>query len=508
MTMTLSERVVGRFTGRSRQPTASRRGFLGGAALVGAAIAVDPWGFLVRPANAYDAVCGNDAGCNDGYSVFCCTINNGNNSCPPNTFVGGWWKADNSSFCGGNARYYVDCNAFAGGPWQCRCAEGTCDQRRVACNQFRYGQCRPDVSAAQTGPVVCRVVSCTPPWQQFADSQCSSASLTDNRTVSHTAPCLAGTAPVGSLELVSATGEKARIRGWAYDPDEPATAVPVALYVDGAGVGWYPTGGSRTDVNQAFGISGNHGFDFTVGLPPGQHSVTIYAGNVAGGSGDTYLGSKDVATGRKPLGHLDSTTAVSNGIRLKGWAFDPDEPATEINVAVYRDGQGVKWFPTGSPRSDVNSVYGITGRHGFDITIPATPGSHTVAVYAINIVGGSGNPLVGQGAATVSALPKGHLDRVTVVDGMVRVAGWAYDPDEPATEIKVAVYRDGKGIKWFPTGVSRPDVNRVYGITGNHGFDIRIAGTTSGQHTFAVYAINVGPAAGNPLIGTSSVQVP
>ncbi len=402
----------------------------------------------------------------------------------------------------------MDCNAFAGGPWQCRCAEGTCDQRRVACNQFRYGQCRPDVSAAQTGPVVCRVVSCTPPWQQFADSQCSSASLTDNRTVSHTAPCLAGTAPVGSLELVSATGEKARIRGWAYDPDEPATAVPVALYVDGAGVGWYPTGGSRTDVNQAFGISGNHGFDFTVGLPPGQHSVTIYAGNVAGGSGDTYLGSKDVATGRKPLGHLDSTTAVSNGIRLKGWAFDPDEPATEINVAVYRDGQGVKWFPTGSPRSDVNSVYGITGRHGFDITIPATPGSHTVAVYAINIVGGSGNPLVGQGAATVSALPKGHLDRVTVVDGMVRVAGWAYDPDEPATEIKVAVYRDGKGIKWFPTGVSRPDVNRVYGITGNHGFDIRIAGTTSGQHTFAVYAINVGPAAGNPLIGTSSVQVP
>ena len=56
--------------------------------------------------------------------------------------------------------------------------------------------------------------------------------------------------------------------------------------------------------------------------------------------------------------------------------------------------------------------------------------------------------------------------------------------------------------------MSRPDVNRVYGITGNHGFDIRIAGTTSGQHTFAVYAINVGPAAGNPLFGTSSVQVP
>ena len=380
---------------------------------------------------------GTTPSCDDGYSVFCCTINNGTNTCPPNTFIGGWWKADNSSFCGGDARYYVDCNAFAGGPWQCRCAEGTCDQRRVACNQFRYGQCRPDVSAAQTGPVVCRVVSCTPPWQQFADSHARAASLTDNRTVSHTAPCLAGTAPVGSLGLVVRQRREGADPGVGVRPGRAGDRRSGRALRRRCRGGLVPDGWVADGRQPAFGISGNHGFDFTVGLPPGQHSVTIYAGNVAGGSGDTSSVPRIVATGRKPLGHLDSTTAVSNGIRLKGWAFDPDEPATEINVAVYRDGQGVKWFPTGSPRSDVNSVYGITGRHGFDITIPATPGSHTVAVYAINIVGGSGNPLVGQGAATVSALPKGHLDRVTVVDGMVRVAGWAYDPDEPATEIKV-----------------------------------------------------------------------
>ncbi len=169
-------------------------------------------------------VCGSEAACADGYSVFCCTINNGSNSCPPNSFIGGWWKADNSSFCGGSARYYIDCNAFRNGAWQCRCAEGTCDQRRVACNQFRYGQCSLDVPASNTGPVVCRVVSCTPPWQQFGGT-CTSSSATDNQTATHSAPCL-GQTPVGSLDLVAASGGTVHLGGWAMDPDQPAYGNP------------------------------------------------------------------------------------------------------------------------------------------------------------------------------------------------------------------------------------------------------------------------------------------
>jgi len=84
MTMTLTERLVHKIGARPRPPSPSRRGFLGGAALVGAALAVDPWGYLVRPANAYDAVCGSESNCADGYSAFCCTINGGSNTCPPN----------------------------------------------------------------------------------------------------------------------------------------------------------------------------------------------------------------------------------------------------------------------------------------------------------------------------------------------------------------------------------------------------------------------------------------
>jgi len=39
--MTVSERLVSRISTRSKSPTSSRRGFLGGAALVGAALAAE-----------------------------------------------------------------------------------------------------------------------------------------------------------------------------------------------------------------------------------------------------------------------------------------------------------------------------------------------------------------------------------------------------------------------------------------------------------------------------------
>ena len=41
----------------------------------------------------------------------------GTNYCPENTVMGGWWVADNSSYCGG-PRYYMDCNAT------CSCTSG------------------------------------------------------------------------------------------------------------------------------------------------------------------------------------------------------------------------------------------------------------------------------------------------------------------------------------------------------------------------------------------------
>ena len=173
----------------------SRRSFLVRTSLFGSALAMDPKGFALEQRSAYDSVCGTDAACADGFSVFCCTINHGGNFCPDGTFVGGWWKADRSAFCRGAARYYVDCNGKAGWPWRCHCPDtSTCDHRHVACVLFRYGNCSLDVpGSTHLSPVVCRVVTCTPPW--IWDPACSETSFTDDLTVSQSAPCLPGPWP-------------------------------------------------------------------------------------------------------------------------------------------------------------------------------------------------------------------------------------------------------------------------------------------------------------------------
>ncbi|MGI8754237.1 MAG: hypothetical protein ACR2MN_18355 [Acidimicrobiales bacterium] len=236
---TLPERAVRRAAQTLGTTRWSRRRFLTRSVVVGSALAVSPWDFAVHPASAYAAVCGSDASCAAGYSVFCCTVNNGANLCPPGSFAGGWWKADASGFCCGGPRYYVDCNAVCGSGWRCGCetSSATCDNRLTACNQFRYGQCNQQISCY--GPVVCRLVTCTPPWEY--DPSCSTSSATDDNTVSHTAPCLPGYCPSPIIMRYYDLGGPGSYLGPQEGPEGPAPA--------GGGT-WVPfAGGAIFDVS-------------------------------------------------------------------------------------------------------------------------------------------------------------------------------------------------------------------------------------------------------------------
>ncbi|MEO6989813.1 MAG: twin-arginine translocation signal domain-containing protein [Aquihabitans sp.] len=178
-----AQRLVHRVSTRLGGSNTSRRSFLTRTAVIGSALAVGPIDFIMKPNSAYGYLCGT---CTDGWTAFCCTINNGANACPPGSFVAGWWKADNAAYCCGSARYIIDCNATCPTQCSCRCAGGSCDGRRTCCAQFRYGQCHTEIACY--GPVVCRVATCTVPWKY--DPSCTTTSRTDNRTVDHGAPCL------------------------------------------------------------------------------------------------------------------------------------------------------------------------------------------------------------------------------------------------------------------------------------------------------------------------------
>jgi hypothetical protein len=186
----------------------SRRGFILGSAMVGSAVAVAGCAPGTQPGTPYAHITDCAGGlCTDGYTEFCCTINNGLNACPTGSFIGGWWRADFSSFCNGT-RYYMDCmqnccgpsrgDGFCAGCTECTCGGG-CDTRKIYCNYFRYGQCHQEIGTS--GPIACRVVTCTPPYT-VADYACSTAAAVDNSTAEH-APAH-GCAPPAQVLPVSA----------------------------------------------------------------------------------------------------------------------------------------------------------------------------------------------------------------------------------------------------------------------------------------------------------------
>jgi hypothetical protein len=189
----------------------SRRSFFVRSAFAGSALTVAGADFVLKPGTAYATICRcGSAGCNcgstccDGFTEFCCTLNDGYNYCPAGSVIGGWWRADGSAYCDG-PRYYMDCNASCGcttgcgGGWPfcepacdgltCECALGSCDQWATGCFQFRYGQCNQDVACM--GRILCRVVACIPPWE--IDPTCTTTNAQDNGTANMNAPCNTGT---------------------------------------------------------------------------------------------------------------------------------------------------------------------------------------------------------------------------------------------------------------------------------------------------------------------------
>ncbi len=214
----MAVRLVGR-VGRALAGTGlSRRRFLSRVAVVGAAVAVDPIRYAVKPGSAYAQVCGDGASCGNGWTAFCCTVNGGANTCPPGSYVAGWWRIDDSPFCLGAARYVIDCNRSPNASCSCRCASGSCDQRRVCCNNFRYGQCNTQVRGVTE--VVCRVVTCTAPW--VWDPACGRTVRVDNRTRSHNAPCLPGRDATPIAIKYQDMGQNGSILGRATSPERDA----------------------------------------------------------------------------------------------------------------------------------------------------------------------------------------------------------------------------------------------------------------------------------------------
>jgi len=216
-----------------------------------------------------------------------------------------------------------------------------------------------------------------------------------------------GVPPRGHLDEVTASGATVRVHGWALDPDV-TDPIEVHVYADGRGV---PTviraDGSRPDVGAAFpGSRDNHGFDGSMTLAPGRHSVCAYAINVHGGDGvNPSLGCRDVTVppNTVPFATVDAVWSMPGVAALSGWGWDPDVPTTPIGMHFYVDGRFAGVLTASESRPDVAAAKpGAGDAHGYTAYLAVGPGRHTVCVYALDNYAGGTNPLITCYVAEVS----------------------------------------------------------------------------------------------------------
>ncbi|MBO9555490.1 N-acetylmuramoyl-L-alanine amidase [Cellulomonas sp.] len=306
--------------------------------------------------------------------------------------------------------------------------------------------------------------------------------------------------PIWSLDSFGADSSAIYGGGWVLDP-ESTESLEVTVTVDGVDTR-FVAGGSRPDLAGPFPGNGTlHGFSFRIPAPGGSHEVCLTARNVGAGNDVMFGCDWKTVTNAAPFGSLDAVSSTSTSIRVAGWALDPDTTAPVVLHVYLRD--SLTAITADGYRPDVDAVFHKGPRHGFDATLPASPGVHNVCVYAINQPVGV-NQQLGCRTVQVGSPPVGVVDSAAAGNGVATVTGWAFDPDTSAS-VGVHVYVDGAWATATTAATPRPDVAAAYRISGDHGYAVSFPIAT-GTHRVCLYAIDTSGGY-NPEIGCRLLTV-
>lgn len=362
-------------------------------------------------------------------------------------------------------------------------------------------QTRNDVGKAYPGFGTNRGFSGTVQLAAGAHAICAYALNVGSGTTNPSLGCrtiTVGGKPVGSLDAAAQGGPgEVIVSGWALDPDT-ANPTGVRLNVDGRVVATVTTDARRGDVAALFpGFGDLHGYRAVLALPNGTHRVCAVGVNVGAGSGDTILGCRDVTVGGAPRGAFETIAPAGFAkARVTGWALDPDT-AGSASVRITVGTQVASTAVADVPNPAIGLANpGFGDRRGFSTEVDLGPGVNQVCSVVVNV--GLGTDLdLGCKPITVTGSPRGTFDGTTLVNGQVRVRGWAFDPDTDAS-VPIVFTVNGVNVGGAAANTSRPDVARVYpGFGPNRGFDTALTRRLSGQVCATVR--NVGPGADTSL---------
>ncbi len=289
--------------------------------------------------------------------------------------------------------------------------------------------------------------------------------------------------PVGNVESITATGLKARVVGWTFDPKSASTSTRVHVYVNGVGRS-FVAGSPRNDVNQAYSIGGAHGFDVEVPLSAGDNRVCVYGIGVATGNNKllacrTVPGTAaaarvaaappEVATLGAPAGTLMETlTAAATPTSPP---LSPSAPATDPSTASV---PATTESPAPTPTTSAPSTSSMPS------PAPASPSSSTTTGAAPSTV-----------VTTPTAAPasKGAFDALVLSGTTGTLTGWIADPTADAEGRWVRITINGVTHDVF-AGTARADATDTGGVAAL-GFDDPVTLAT-GANEVCLYEIDGG----------------
>ncbi|MGA1835552.1 hypothetical protein VD659_01345 [Herbiconiux sp. 11R-BC] len=295
---------------------------------------------------------------------------------------------------------------------------------------------------------------------------------------------------VGSFDTATGVFGGVNVSGWSLDQTK-ADSTYVWVTIDGGGGGAIWAGGRLNWIEAMFpGKGPKHGFSGFFPASAGVHNVCVI-----GTSENVSYGCKQVTVPSTGAASWDTLTASDQQINLTGWAVDrKSSDAKYVWVTVdgvggpYMAGKGLPWIDAYFP--------GVGSRHGFDISLKAAAGVHTVCVIAT-----FDNQDLGCRTVDVPSTGATSIDSVTGVSGGVRITGWSVDRNSTATTY-IWVNIDGVGTPI--AAASKLDWINAYfpGVGSNHGIDTTLP-ARSGSHQVCITATF-----DNRNMGCTTVTVP
>ena len=182
-------------------------------------------------------------------------------------------------------------------------------------------------------------------------------------------------APIGCVDFCEVRNNQVYIQGWTYDPDEPSKSLQLHIYIDNETSQRFVFNANHesSDVNSAYGISGNHRFAEYFTLTPGTHRIRIFALNSVRNDNNPVLGSSPntgtayyVTISNNPSNPTPSSAGNVSMYRLynpnSGEHFYTSSAAERNNlINLGWNYEGVGWIAPSTSNTPVYRLYNQNG---------------------------------------------------------------------------------------------------------------------------------------------------